>query len=67
MIGVLAEAADTQIKFIMLKLFVIRIYANPVQKVIQREQLKGLGIWNFILLRVSLLETASSIVETKLA
>ena len=67
MIGVLAEAADTQIKFIMLKLFVIRMYANPVQKVIQREQLKGLGIWNFILLRVSLLETASSIVETKLA
>ena len=67
MIGVLAEAADTQIKFIMLKLFVIRMYANPVQKVIQREQLKGLGIWNFSLLRVSLLETASSIVETKLA
>ena len=67
MIGVLAEAADTQIKFIMLKLFAIRMYANPVQKVIQREQLKGLGIWNFILLRVSLLETASSIVETKLA
>lgn len=67
MIGVLAEAADTQIKFIMLKLFVIRMYANPVQKVIQREQLKGLGIWNFILLRISLLETASSIVETKLA
>ena len=67
MIGVLAEAADTQIKFIMLKLFVIRMYANPVQKVMQREQLKGLGIWNFILLRVSLLETASSIVETKLA
>ena len=67
MIGVLAEAADTQIKFIMLKLFVIRMYANPVQKVIQREQLKGLGIWNFILQRISLLETASSIVETKLA